>query len=254
MPQPNRFPALPPPPDPETGEPFPPPGRARVKEDLRPELDRNRETRLSHKPKPPPGLGPVLIWHKQNVRYKVVFYVGFVALVLAGVSLVSFIEGDGGFDWVPYWQIWVGIALFSLLPTAPLTYWVHAAGSDWYMYEIVKFRVVRRKVYVHLYELKEIRCEFAFSGWHLQLTDQRGKGTDVPLIDYQQDRRIWALIYNGILHSAAAGAMMDDVTIKKLELDQVPELYNPTGAETADSQPVDDQPGVVKRVDRPDRR
>ena len=48
-------------PDPDSGEPAPPEGLgflARIP--ARPEEDTHREIRLSHKPDPPPGRGPVL--------------------------------------------------------------------------------------------------------------------------------------------------------------------------------------------------
>src|SRR5690606_11312618 len=59
-------PGLPPRPTPESGEPFPPHGLGWAGRDRTPEEDRSRELRLSHKPSPPEGRGPVLAWHKSN--------------------------------------------------------------------------------------------------------------------------------------------------------------------------------------------
>lgn len=247
----SRFPALPPRPDPETGEPFPPHGRAFGGRAVKPEIDRDRETRLSHKPTPPEGMGPVFVWYKESKYRKITIYSCTFAILVVGTTVISFLDGDSGFDWLPYWQIWALIALGSLLPTAPLSYSVYSAGADWFKYDVVRFGLARRNRFVRLYELKQIACTWATSGWHLQLMDGK-RGVDLPLMDYQHDRRMWDLIYNGILHSVAAGAKLDEITIKQLELNQVPELYNPTGtAEGQEDRAVDPRPTWARPVDRP---
>lgn len=116
--------------------------------------------------------------------------------------------------------------------------------------DIVKFGVARRSNSINLYEIKEISCNFAVTEWYLHLADRRS-GLDLTMMEYQHDRRMWDLVYSGILHSVAAGAKLDEVTIKKLELDQVPELYNPKGTAEDHEDSADEQPTWARRVDRP---
>lgn len=106
--------------------------------------------------------------------------------------------------------------------------------------DIVKFGVARRSNSINLYEIKEISCNFAVTEWYLHLADRRS-GLDLTMMEYQHDRRMWDLVYSGILHSVAAGA----------KLDQVPELYNPKGTAEDHEDSADEQPTWARRVDRP---
>ncbi|GAA3564826.1 hypothetical protein GCM10022222_55720 [Amycolatopsis ultiminotia] len=42
--------------------------------------------------------------------------------------------------------------------------------------------------------------------------------------ELQRDRRIWDLVYNGILHSVASGAQVGNQAIGILQLDKTPAL------------------------------
>lgn len=229
----NPYPALPPRPEPQTGEPFPPHGRAFKGIDRAPELNRSRETRLSHKPDPPPGMGPALVWHKESKRGKVTTFVGSFALLFVGGSLIAVLDGGGPFDWMGAWQLWAIILVTAYLITGPLTYVVLSAGADWFQATTVRFGVRRKTTVIRFYELREIKADFAGVTWWLTLMGDEG-GIHLALHEWQYDRRMWDLVYNGILHSVAAGAECPKLTRQLLELDHIEELRFPEGAREID--------------------
>lgn len=215
-------PELPPRPDPETGEPFPPPGRGwrgYKGTEVAPEHARDRETRLSHKPEPPPGRGRVLVWHKESKRGKLVLFVGSLALLAGGLSVIRLLNGNSPFDWVSLWQIWPFLLLVALLITGPVTYTVLSAGADWFQLQAVRFGLTRKQGFIKLYELREIEVTTGGVSLYMRLADDT-YGIDLALHEWQYDRRMWDLVYNGILHSAAAGAAVNRNARGLLELDQ----------------------------------
>jgi hypothetical protein len=72
-----------------------------------------------------------------------------------------------------------------------------AAGADWFMYQ---------KSWVKNYDLVEIKTRFYSNTIYVYMTDGEGRKVEAPLTAIQQDRLIWDLLYNGILHSIAGGA------------------------------------------------
>lgn len=70
-----------------------------------------------------------------------------------------------------------------------------AAGARWFKY---------RSSWLEIYDLVEVRM--MVSGWthDLWLTDSEGRRVHVPISSIQVNPRLWALVYNGILHSAHA--------------------------------------------------
>src|SRR5699024_2967326 len=121
---------LPPRPDSETGEPFPPHGRAWYGRDRAPEDDPDRETRVSRKPDPPAGKGPVLAWHQANARWKVGLFLVSVALIAGGLILIQLINGNSTpFEVLAYWQVWVVVLVGSLLITRRLAFSRVSAGA-----------------------------------------------------------------------------------------------------------------------------
>ena len=224
-------PGLPPRPNPETGEPFPPHGLGWAGRDRTPEEeDRSRELRLSHKPSPPAGRGRVLAWHKSNKRGKAVLFVGSLALIVLGGSLLRAGEGRPFFDGVVHWQPWLAAVVFALVITRPATYLVLSAGADWVQLHQITFGITRRHRVVDLYSLEKIEADVVAGGAGLALTLQSARGT-IRLVthDWQADRRVWDLVYNGILHSVAAGAEVNANARGMLELSRVPELRYPDG-------------------------
>lgn len=224
----NEFPelpfvdSLPPRPDPQTGEPFPPPGLSYFGGgDTKPEDNPYRETRLSHKPKPPPGLGPVLVWHRESRKSKIVGVVGGAAILIVGITIISLIKGYG-LDWFGAWQIWLIIAGGTILAAGPFSYLTYSAGADWLQVDLVRWGKHQRR-WVDLYELTKINASYGGTTFHLDLTDK-----DITLSrsfqELQQDHRIWDLVYNGILHSVANGATVTHQALAVLKLDQTPAL------------------------------
>ncbi|OLT40689.1 hypothetical protein BJF85_06100 [Saccharomonospora sp. CUA-673] len=228
-------PGLPPRPDPETGEPFPPHGLGWTGKDRAPEQDRNRELRLSHKPSPPEGRGPVLAWHKSNKRGKVAVFAASMAILIVGMTFIQMIDGDGNpFSWMLVWQPWVVYVVGALLITRPATYRVLSAGADWAQLHTITFGVTRRRQVIDLYELHTVSGDVVAGGAGLSLTLESGSGENAGHIrlvqhEWQGDRRLWDLVYNGILHSVAAGASVNPNARGMLELALVPELRYPDG-------------------------
>lgn len=236
----TEYPTLPSRPDPETGEPFPPHGHAWRGNDRAPEDNPSREIRLSHKPDPPKGFGPVVSWHKETKRFKVVTFLTSAALMSAGLSLARLIEGNNPLDWIAYWQAWLVIAVFSALIAAPLTYMVLAVGADYAYAELHRWGTVRKRAVVKLYELRKITGRVGtYGAAYLEVEDDR-YGIDRAIHEWQVDRRMWDLIYNGILHSVAAGARINTTAWMLLELDSVDGLKYPTGVRNIDTTALTD--------------
>lgn len=118
---------LPPRPDSQSGEPFPPAGRAFRGPAVLPEEDRYRDLRVSAKPAPPSGLGPVLAWHRENARGKVLAGAVTAGMTAAGLSLVSLAQGDGLGIWT-FWFTWLLAVVAALIGARSGTYEVDAAG------------------------------------------------------------------------------------------------------------------------------
>lgn len=229
----DRFAGLPPRPDPETGQPFPPHGRGWKGKDRSPEDDRDRETRLSHRPDPPSGKSPVLAWYKDSKRGKAALFLTCIAMFSVAMTFVSIVDGDPPLSWASLWGVWLGICVFSLLITRPLTYTVLSAGADWCQLQFVRFGVTYRRQFVKFYELRDITTVAGPTALYIKLSDDNDF-IDLPRVEWQPDRRIWDLVYNGILHSVAAGAKVDANAHAFLELDQVQELRQPQGARLID--------------------
>ncbi|OLT48254.1 hypothetical protein BJF85_13660 [Saccharomonospora sp. CUA-673] len=118
--------------------------------------------------------------------------------------------------------MWVIIIGGALLMAAPMTVTTYAAGADWLMMRRTRWGCTTR-VWVDLYELTKIRAHFIGGGYHLDL-DDKDISLAVTFPAVQADRRIWDLIYNGILHSVANGATIDNVSIGVLNIQHTPAL------------------------------
>lgn len=217
---------LPPRPDPNTGEPFPPHGRAWHGDDQPPEDNLYRETRLSYRPAPPSGKSPVLTWHKENRRGKTAIFVGSIAFLVLALILVRAVAGTGNpLAWISLWQPWIAILGSAVLMTRPFTYVKTSAGAAWFQCQIVRFGVTIRRKHLNLYQLRKISATTGPAALYLELADE-DDSIDLARTYWQFDRRIWDLVYNGILHSVAAGAEVDRNARGFLELDRVPELQH----------------------------
>lgn len=193
---------LPPRPDPQTGQPFPPfpPGSD---PNGKPELDRHRETRLSRKPSPPPGLGPVLAWYGESRHGKVFRAIFGLIFLAAGMSVLAAFQGESPFAWVGAWPVWLIFIVGTLLMSKPWKLGTTYAGADW-----LTGKAGRKdpNQALMLYEIVKVRTSVAAGHRYLRLEDRNGYWLDMTFSAWQKDARIWALVYNGILHSVANGA------------------------------------------------
>lgn len=207
--------SLPPRPDPHTGEPRPPraPG-FRMPQRPSKELDRSRETRVSRKPSPPPGQGPVLVWFSHTQRKAFVEAAGwFIAFSIFCVAYAGFTYGSKGLTMLSSpanWWILLIPVVIALVVYGIKRKNAAAAGADW---------VNQGKAWVCTYELTKIRARTHATGVHLDLQDGAGRTLGVPLDDIQRDRDMWDLVYNGMLHSVTLYPVdIDDESRRILDL------------------------------------
>ena len=144
-----------------------------------------------------------------------------LALMLALVAGVSLVRGMG-LGAFKYWQLWVVIAVFTFLTTSPFAYLTYAAGADWLLVERSRWGI-KKRVWLDLYELTKIDASYGGTTFHVWLYG-KGGGFSRSTEELQSDRRIWDLVYNGILHSVAGGAQVSNQAIGILQLDKTPAL------------------------------
>ena len=186
----NAAVGLPPKPDAESGQPFPPHAPGYIRADRgRPELDRGRDTKLSQKPTPPPGQGPTLAWYRSS-RRKALIFAGALVVVAIGVNFAAY-----GFSVEPLrvWWIWALALGFAVVMYFSVKVESIAAGAEW---------VMERKTWVRTYELASIKAYTYSNTLNMHLIDRDGRKLEISIDHLQDDRRIWDLTYNGILHSA----------------------------------------------------
>lgn len=224
--------ALPPIPDRESGEPRPPqaptigiPGAG------------DSETDERHRPKPPPGQGPVLEWYLGSWRQ-----VRFVVIVWPLVMGTVLTAGAGAFWWVGEWWAW----LFVILPVGLFGWYEKvrnmSAGADW---------LVMNRKWVRTYELVAVNVTPAGIKYDLELKDTEGRWMHASMPNLQSNPALWALVYNGILHSAHAREIKtNDRTRRWLHLPPHPP---PTEAQRGVVPSLDDLP-VSHRKGRRRRR
>jgi hypothetical protein len=209
-------------PDSETGEPFPPHGVSYFRGEPRdPVDDPNRESRLSHKPNPPPGHGPVLAWHRESRRGKIATVVASGAILIVGAAVISLLN-DMGLGAFGYWQSWAIIVVGTVLMSSPFSDITYSAGADWLQMQITRFGVTKR-VWIGLYDLTKVDASYGGITFHLWLWSKRG-GLSLSFEELQRDRRIWDLVYNGILHSVANGATVTQQATGILKLNETSAL------------------------------
>ncbi|MPY99924.1 MAG: hypothetical protein GEU97_18420 [Actinophytocola sp.] len=179
-------------------------------------------------------MGPVLAWHKENKRGKLRGFFISLAILIVGMAIILTFQGDGPFDWMVSWQVWTAILVGSYLMTSPFTYVVFSAGADWLKVDMVRFGRLKRSIFVRLYELRTIKAKPEPVGITFELIDRKGDGVDGAIHEFQKDPLIWDLVYNGILHSVAAGAEVNAFARQQLRLDDVRELQYPRGPRAID--------------------
>lgn len=221
----ENIPGLPPLPDAQTGEPFPPDGRAFVSAWKEPV---NQQDRWPYrKPESPADLGPMLFWRSDRIWIQLLVYVAWVVLIMVGVGVVAAVQGDEFYGPFTAWPVWLVAIVAAYFVGNPLSLTWASAGAYWFQWGQRKqwyHRLMpnkRRSQLVHLYDLVQVSIDPGRTQ-KLTLADAHGNVISLPVFQYQHDRRIWALIYNGILYSYANGANADPATVKLLEIDKTP--------------------------------
>lgn len=175
---------LPPKPDRQTGEPRPPeaPVEAWAKAE-------RRQTPESTGITAPSGMGPVLEGHRESLRSAL--------LTGATVSLVVAVLGSllwQDISWMSIWWMWIIVLIWIPVLGFGRRGSTLATGADW---------LSRNKQWVKTYELTTIKLGKRAGGYNLELADREGRSFTADLYELQRKPRLWDLVYNGLLHSAA---------------------------------------------------
>ncbi|MBE9374932.1 hypothetical protein IQ251_10805, partial [Saccharopolyspora sp. HNM0983] len=131
----------------------------------------------------------------------------FAALVIAGIIAAIFTSQYN--EWYADPVMW-GFVGAGFLITLFREWRVKlVAGADW-------FRVNRK--WVDTYALTDIELRGVWFGWMLRLRDSEGRRVRTYMPDVEANRQLWALVYNGMLHSAVNGAKVNNVAAGMLWL------------------------------------
>jgi hypothetical protein len=203
---------LPPKPDPRTGLPRPPHAP-----DPRPGSD-NEDNEggvvdLAAVPQPPPGQGPVLACYRAILGSRAKFWLlarGIAAVLVPPIVFVLF-------PGVPVWGlVWLLLVALAFLGTVVFVIRssgrrVSAAGAEWYS---------SGARWVRIYELVQVTMsQGGGRRAYLRLVDVDGRELQVSYGYVRQNRLIWDLVYNGILHSVIAGNAKTNMSSRvKLDL------------------------------------
>lgn len=197
-------PELPPPPNPDTGQPAPPAAPPYRGVGKSADVDDGPgEPMLA----PPKGHGPVLAWHNPTWWKD-----GFrPALTYIFIILVVFLTlKDRGIGWMTTYRWWLFLVGVSLLSVPYFRGQPFAAGAAWFR---------NGKKWVNTYELISVRVASYYGFYSLKLEDADGHRISIHTGTIQHNRRLWDLVYNGIVHSTHNGRLaLDRLTRVSLEL------------------------------------
>lgn len=192
---------LPPKPDPVSGEPRPPRAPGFNKGEKPPkDQDPDRDQSIRRMPTPPDGEGRMLEWYRHSQRNAILGGLLAFAFIAIGITLMQ------GFSllWMTAWWMWLLVALGSLGVYSSFRSVECAAGAEW---------LKVGKMWVRLYELTEIKARHRSHSIHLDFKDSAGRELMVKSDDIQEDRDMWDLVYNGMLHSVIAGGAKTNGTV-----------------------------------------
>jgi hypothetical protein len=218
----EEFAELPPKPDPETGQPFPPEAPTYTGPSLRPGQERAPMAGTPPRgAKAPDEMGRPLVWRVYGAKegLRGLLFTLIIAAIL--IALPSLMRGQGFEAWT-YWQMWVIAFVGAWLMADPMERRTVSAGADWIQWNRrPKWYQSRRDRtnYLKFYRLAEIEGYAAGAVLYLRMRDEDGRGIDRIRAELQSDRRIWDLVYNGILHSVANGAEINRSAIEMLRLE-----------------------------------
>lgn len=192
---------LPPVPDRTTGEPRPP--RAPLRAGWKPGERAQASTVKAFEP--PPGQGAVLEWFQES-RRAVITGTAFLFLIVAGFLTVK----AHGLAWMGVWWLWLILLVFLVPSYTSFRGKRLSAGADWLRFN---------KAWVRTYALTEVKAGREFAAVGLELTDADGRRLHAKLTELQQNRELWDLVYNGLVHSIRDGAATNSLALAALELD-----------------------------------
>ena len=113
-------------------------------------------------------------------------------MMVAGVTLMQ------AFDlrWMTFWWAWVLVLVFTGLIMGTVRRSGCSTGADWLQHP---------GGWVRLYELTKVTAHRRSNATHVDFEDRHGNVVMISLSDLHEDREIWDLVYNGILHSVVSG-------------------------------------------------
>lgn len=190
-------------PDAVSGEPRPP--QAPVEASWKPyDKATDMEPGMS-----PPGKGPALEWFA-DAKSTTWGAAAFSFVIFAAVASWRY----GGFGWATVWYVWVVLLACSSLFLLGRKQMRMTAGADWLS--------IGDKQWVDTYRLRTIRVAPRINTSVLELTDAAGNKADTQVWYLQKNRKLWDLVYNGILHSIAHhGADVNRRAVEHLHLQAV---------------------------------
>lgn len=146
-------------------------------------------------PAPPAGQGSVLAWFESSQRSAITGAFGILLVMIVGLILVQ------GFSvvWMGYWQPWLVLFVVTVLFYVSRRRTAVSAGAEW----------LQRKggKWVRTHELTRVTAHPRIGSIRLYLVDQGGRKLRISNHDLQENRRVWDLVYAGIVHSVAAGGV-----------------------------------------------
>lgn len=125
------------------------------------------------------------------------FYVCVLAII---GSIYDYFVKDDAFRWMTTWWLWLVIIAISVPPALLAKRDRCAAGAEW---------LSEGKSWVKIYELTSIEAKASGTGMWITLKDKDGREVDAQAVTLQYNRRVWDLLYNGMLHSAVNGAYVN---------------------------------------------
>lgn len=223
----RSFAELPPKPDPETGQPFPPEAGYYIGPDLPHEQVRGpmngRPPRLAS---PPEGMGRTLAWRQIGARDALARVLSALVINVIIVAVISWLS-DFQLRALEFWQMWAILAVFTYLMSDPLARQVISAGADWVQWKRRPKWYERRRdrgTFLKIYRLTKIEGYGAGAVLYVRIVDEDGRGIDRTRTELHPDRRIWDLMYNGIQHSIANGCEINSLAVEMLHLENSPAL------------------------------
>lgn len=145
----------------------------------------------------PPERGPALETHRVKRRHvaggTAILCAVFVGYAEFGTDLVWYREPI-------FWGVFAVLVAYMVFSGGWNTRL--AAGSDW-------LRV--RRSWIDTYDLTRITMHGPFFGWMVRLRDSNGRRVRTFPEDLEANRELWALVYNGMCHSAVNGARVNGV-------------------------------------------